>query len=101
MTPQIIPGAGNESPITTWGTIDGTPLVLSGSTNTSEPSFRMPKTSERESAANKAETLMAKRTKLASSTAKTKTKKRRDTAKSSLTPAALSLLEKTKRSQSK
>lgn len=35
MTPIILPGGdrgrGNESPITTWGTVAGTPLVLSGS----------------------------------------------------------------------
>ena len=35
MTPIILPGGdrgrGNDSPITTWGTVAGTPLVLSGS----------------------------------------------------------------------
>lgn len=104
MTPQIIPGAGNESPITTWGCIDGTPLILSGDDAAidRQPSFRMPEISKRESAANKADALMAKRTKLASSSSsKTKTRKRgRADRTASLTPAALSLLEKTKRPQS-
>ncbi len=107
MTPQIIPGAGNESPITTWGCIDGTPLILSGDdvANTIErqPSFRMPDISKRESAANKADVLMAKRTKLASSSSsrtKTRTKRVKGDRTASLTPAALSLLEKTKRPQS-
>ena len=105
MTPQIIPGAGNESPITTWGCIDGTPLVLSGEDKGIEqqPSFRMPNISERESAASKADALMAKRTKLASSSSskKSKTRKRvKVDRSSSLTPAALSLLEKTRHPQS-
>ena len=104
MTPQIIPGAGNESPIMTWGCVAATPLILSGNDATIErqPSFRMPEINKRESAANKAEVLMAKRSKLASSSSsKTKTRKRGKADRTpSLTPAALSLLEKTKRPQS-
>ena len=103
MTPLIIPGAGSVSPITTWGTIDGTPIVLSGNGEPmgTQSSFRMPDQSERESAANKADLLMAKRTKLASSSSKAKKKRSNSDRSSSLTPAALSLFEKTKGSQSR
>ncbi len=100
MTPQIIPGtAGNESPITTWGTVDGTPIVLSGKEEPSPSPFRIAETSQREDAATRAELKMAKRTKLAK-TSKSKSKKRNlTTTKGSLTPAAMSLLEKTRGSQ--
>ena len=109
MTPQIIPGAGNESPITTWGSIDGTPMVLSGRDETiveppSSSPFRISDKSERERAASKAELLLARRAKRASSSmhssSSSKIKKRRASLEAkrpgSLTPAALSLLEKAK-----
>eukprot|EP00537_Pseudo-nitzschia_pungens_P018066 CAMPEP_0172404476 /NCGR_PEP_ID=MMETSP1061-20121228/63250_1 /TAXON_ID=37318 /ORGANISM="Pseudo-nitzschia pungens, Strain cf. pungens" /LENGTH=74 /DNA_ID=CAMNT_0013139277 /DNA_START=85 /DNA_END=306 /DNA_ORIENTATION=- len=72
MTPQIIPGIGNESPITTWGSIDGTPQILSGQEEPPEESiasspFRISSRSERECAANKAERMLAERANLASS----------------------------------
>mmetsp|Transcript_10239 Transcript_10239/g.25700 ORF Transcript_10239/g.25700 Transcript_10239/m.25700 type:complete len:459 (+) Transcript_10239:152-1528(+) len=95
MTPQIVPGAGNESPITTWGTIDGTPIVLSGREKPEPSPFRIAENNHRESAANQAEKIMAKRTKLATSKSN-KSKKRNPSTNKSLTPAALSLLEKTK-----
>ena len=110
MTPQIIPGAGNESPITTWGSIDGTPMVLSGRDETiveppSPSPFRMPDKSERERAASKAELWLARRAKRArssmSSSSSSTIKKRKTSSleakrPGSLTPAALSLLEKAK-----
>jgi protein DGCR14 len=114
MTPQIIPGAGNESPITTWGSIDSTPMVLSGRDESIEqpPSsspFRISDKSERECAASKAELLLARRAKRASSSSSSmsssssKIKKRRASLEAkrpgSLTPAALSLLEKAKSTQ--
>jgi hypothetical protein len=119
MTPQIIPGAGNQSPITTWGTVDATPLVLSGQetssnqqqqqngeTGLSSSSFQLAGENERDTAARKAEAniaLRSKRAKQASSTSSMKSavkNTRTGTTKSSsssLTPAAMSLLEKTKR----
>lgn len=112
MTPQIIPGAGNESPITTWGCIDGTPIVLSGHEDRIEPpsssSFRILGESERESAANKADLLMAQRVKRASSSSSSsssRSKKRSSglhaKRSDSLTPAAMSLLERTKSTRSR
>eukprot|EP00536_Pseudo-nitzschia_multiseries_P002328 jgi/Psemu1/301329/fgenesh1_kg.30_\ len=112
MTPQIIPGAGNESPITTWGSIDGTPIILSGQEEPVEEPiaaspFRISSKSERECAASKAERMLARRAKLASSStasslrpSSSKRKKNRVDSETrgsgSLTPAALSLLAKTK-----
>ena len=104
MTPQIIPGAGNESLITRWGNVDGTPITLSGRDEKTESSlsslFRIPPKNERECAANKAELLLARRAKLSSSSSSSKIKKRRASNEGkrpgSLTPAALSLLKKTK-----
>lgn len=136
MTPQIIPGSdGNrQSPITTWG-IAGTPIILSSgggqqeseseldsnvapnnnfTTSTSSSSaspFQISSTSKRERAAQKAETMLMRRAKLATSSSTSKVRKRKNkniigvtTAKKgvgSLTPAALSLLEKTKSTQSR
>mmetsp|Transcript_4940 Transcript_4940/g.5490 ORF Transcript_4940/g.5490 Transcript_4940/m.5490 type:complete len:534 (+) Transcript_4940:56-1657(+) len=108
MTPQIIPGAGNESPITTWGTA-GTPIILSGgqqqelditlSSSISTSPFQISSTSGRERAARKAEKMLSKRAKLGSSSSSSfKARKRKSTG--SLTPAALSLLKKTKSIQS-
>lgn len=105
MTPQVIPGTGGESPITTWGCIDGTPLVLSGQEEESEPTvsstFRVSSASDRETAARKAEKQIALRVKLASSSrSSSKSRKKRTIVGTqrpgSLTPAALSLLENTK-----
>jgi hypothetical protein len=109
MTPQIVPGAGNQSPITTWGTVDGTPLVLSGKagpseqdtqeTETASSSFRLPGENEREKAARKAEANMALRTKRAkqvssSSTTRDKSNKRGEASSTPIFP--LSLLNKRK-----
>ncbi len=47
MTPTIIPGAGGESPLMTWGEIQGTPLGL----NT--PSFEVRNQSQREQVAHR------------------------------------------------
>ncbi len=47
MTPTIIPGAGGESPLMTWGEIQGTPLVL----NT--PSFQIRNQPQREQVAHR------------------------------------------------
>ncbi len=47
MTPTIIPGAGGESPLMTWGEIQGTPLVL----NT--PSFQVRNQPHREQVAHR------------------------------------------------
>mmetsp|Transcript_14777 Transcript_14777/g.41176 ORF Transcript_14777/g.41176 Transcript_14777/m.41176 type:complete len:551 (+) Transcript_14777:3-1655(+) len=113
MTPQIIPGIGNESPITTWGSIDGTPQILSGQEEPPEESitsspFRISSRSKRECAANKAERMLAERANLASSSSaslrhwssKRKRKKNRADSEArgldSLTPAAVSLMEKMK-----
>lgn len=103
MTPHIVPGARNESPVTTWGRVDGTPLVLAGCDETVKFSLFSRKSSktERECAARKAELFMARRVKLASSSSSlpSKSKKRRTKIDTkwpySLTPAALSLLKKT------
>jgi hypothetical protein len=138
MTPQIIPGSdGNhQSSITTWGTA-GTPIISSGggqqeseselesnvapnnnfitstsSSSSSASPFQISSTSERERAAQKAETILIRRAKLAtSSSSSSKARKRKNKniigitkAKKgvgSLTPAALSLLEKTKSTQSR
>jgi len=115
MTPQIIPGGGDESPITTWGSIDGTPVILSGQEEQLEKlvpssSFHISSKNKRERAASKAETMLARRVKLASSTSSSsfrssssKPKKRRAISETrglgSLTPVALSLLEKTTSTQ--
>ncbi|OEU18563.1 hypothetical protein FRACYDRAFT_236840 [Fragilariopsis cylindrus CCMP1102] len=136
MTPQIIPGSdGNHQlPIITWG-IAGIPTISSGgglskseselesnvapnynsitSSSLSASPFQISSTSERERAAQKAETILIRRAKLATSSSSfsSKARKRKNknvigitTAKKgvgSLTPAALSLLEKTKSTQSR
>jgi hypothetical protein len=100
MTPLLVPGAaGNESPITTWGTVDSTPMVLSGreaGEKSSSTSFSVPAENERERAARKAESELARRVKRAKSSSKSTQQK-----KLSLTPAAMALLEKTKRTPSR
>jgi protein DGCR14 len=97
MTPLLVPGAGSQSPITTWGTIDSTPVVLSGQqcNNTEEEStsaFSLSTENDRDRAARKAEKELARRSK------RVKTVK---VARGSLTPAAQSFLEKTKRTPSR
>jgi hypothetical protein len=124
MTPQITPGGGNASPITTWGTIDQTPLVLSGKNLTTDeesnamddghvPVFSMPAYNHQEDVARRAEMELirrAKRAKQKQTTTTTTTRMASTTrsatrsnaksssssrTKSSLTPAAMSLLQKT------
>jgi protein DGCR14 len=100
MTPLIVPGAGNQSPVTTWGTVDSTPLVLSGKeqddTEAKGSSFSLPSENERETLARKAESELTRRAKRAKTS---KSKKVRGAGP--LTPAAISLLEKTKRTPSR
>jgi protein DGCR14 len=106
MTPQIVPGMdGNQSPITTWGTIEDTPLVLSGrefeqhtSNDDSTSSFRVAEESHREHHARRAEMELERRSKRAKQTS---TKARTTKATPSLTPAAMSLLQKTQRLSSR
>lgn len=99
MTPLIVPGVGNQSPLTTWGSIDSTPIVLSGQEwDDNEPkssSFSLASESERETLARKAESEIARRAKRAKKSFKSK-----KICGGSLTPAAMSLLEKTKRTPS-
>jgi hypothetical protein len=97
MTPLLVPGAGNQSPITTWGTVDTTPLVLSGQEHkdTNSSSFTLSGETERDRAARKAEVQLARRAKRAKST------KSKSTKLKALTPAATSLLEKVKRTPSR
>jgi Nuclear protein Es2 len=103
MTPQITPGGGNASPITTWGTIDQTPLVISGrdpaeDSNTTDgggPVFSMPAYNQQEDAARLAEMELvrrAKRAKQQMTTTPTRatTQSKSSRRKSSLTPAAMS-----------
>lgn len=68
MTPLLVPGTGNESPITTWGTVDSTPIVLSGQEHEedSKPtSFSLPIDTKRERSARTAEMELARRAKRA------------------------------------
>lgn len=54
-TPSPCPGAGNDTPLMTWGEIEGTPFRLDGSDTpirpSSGPSFRIAETSRRENIA--------------------------------------------------
>ncbi|EGC36208.1 hypothetical protein DICPUDRAFT_97652 [Dictyostelium purpureum] len=62
-TPQIIPGGrDDESPLMTWGRVDGTPLLLDSNPistpldtkfKSGTPSFKIPETPKREQLANK------------------------------------------------
>jgi protein DGCR14 len=105
MTPLLVPGAGNQSPITTWGTVDSTPLVISGNENpddgfhstSSKSSFSVAAESGRERAARKAENELERRAKRARSTMTGSQDKHSGT----LTPAAMSFLEKHGRSTSR
>lgn len=113
MTPVIVPGAGNESPIMTWGTVDAPPVVLFDgesiasstvqsvtssmveSVTSSEFSFAGESTRDR--AARKAENRLMRRAKRAkASQASTKASRA-----GSLTPAAKALYKKFKRSASR
>jgi protein DGCR14 len=102
MTPLIIPGAsGSESPIMTWGTVDSTPLVISGQEQVMQVAgYGVAMESGREKAARKAADKLAhraKRAKSANSSASTPTMAaghdRKTTNTSSLTPASLSLFQ--------
>jgi protein DGCR14 len=110
MTPLIVPGTtGNESPIMTWGTVDSTPLVLSGresAEETRQSSYSLAGENERERAARRAEKdLLTKRSKRAKTTTTTTrqpsqnrvaaSSKRGRHSTPSLTPAALALWKKT------
>jgi len=100
MTPLIVPGeTGNESPITTWGTVDSTPLTLSGQEaegGAREAQFGIAGDSSREKAARKAEEKLAHRAKRAKSNKpKRMHKVERVVGTTSLTPAALSLWQRT------
>eukprot|EP00980_Cylindrotheca_fusiformis_P028545 scaffold22609_cov142-Cylindrotheca_fusiformis.AAC.9 len=98
MTPLLVPGAGNQSPITTWGTVDSTPLVLSGKDNPVDAldstaggrSFALSVENERERAARKAEKLLQRRAKRAKSTMKSHRAKRIG----SVTPSGTAFLTK-------
>jgi hypothetical protein len=94
MTPLIQPGdrsAGGASPITTWGTISSTPMVL-GSSNNTEQSFCLPEESSRDHAARVAEEKVAKRR--AQATQRLRSSPRADRIAANLTPAARALLNK-------
>jgi len=109
MTPIIVPGrtaGGNESPITTWGMVDGTPLVISGQEPSEDETRRgaeyygLAKESPRDKAARKAADKLASRAKRAKSAASSSNKtpagnNNRPNTTPSLTPAALSLFHKT------
>jgi hypothetical protein len=106
MTPLVIPGSGNEAPIMTWGTVSGTPVVLSGQevADGGSQSFSLPIENERDRAAQKAQSELERRAKRAKSSS-TPSKRKASAAAprpgaGSLTPAAMSLLEKTKRTGS-
>lgn len=106
MTPLIIPGVtGNESPIMTWGTVDSTPLIMSGQESqdhtNQESSYSLAAENERERAARKAEKELARRAKRAkgpstSKSSRSTSKGNKSPITASLTPAALSLWNKTK-----
>jgi protein DGCR14 len=121
MTPLILPGGvGNESPLMTWGTVDSTPIVLSGrevqvngnDNDTGEYeksdalSFSLPAETGRDHAAQKAQMQLERRAKRTKYTATSSKAKRQEAAygrnesvsasTASLTPAAMSLFEKTK-----
>lgn len=106
MTPLLIPGAGSEAPIMTWGTVSASPVVLSGQEipDGSSQSFSLPNENERDRAAQKAQSELERRAKRAkSSRAPSKRKVSAvapRTGTGSLTPAAMSLLVKTKRTGS-
>jgi protein DGCR14 len=106
MTPLVIPGSGNEAPIMTWGTVSGTPVVLSGQevADGGSQSFSLPNENERDRAAQKAQSELERRAKRAKSSSTRSKRKASTTAPrtgaGSLTPAAMSLLEKTKRTGS-
>lgn len=100
MTPLLVPGrsAGNESPIITWGTVSGTPMVLGGMDTfeavVAQKSFVLPPESDRDNAARKAESKleMAKRKTLKNHRCRMTPM---DHMTASITPAARSLLAKT------
>jgi protein DGCR14 len=97
MTPLLLPGSGNQSPITTWGVVDSTPLVISGSEHQTDHSgfgnkaFSLAAESDRDRAAKRAERELETRSKRSKSSTR---KRSRDRHAGSLTPAAIALLEK-------
>ena len=102
MTPQIMPGrsaAGNESPIVTWGTVSATPMVLRG---VDEMQFSLPAESGRDHAARRAEAALEKKRRKTRQRSSISPATPLDRMTASLTPAALSLINKStmKRSSS-
>lgn len=122
MTPTIIPGTDNDSPIVTWGRVASTPLALgsegkrnetSCDENVNISSFQLPQENKKEIAAKRAEQLLStrgecykqSRNKVLHETPMEKSQND-ETATvigraSSLTPAARSLLESATPSRSK
>ncbi len=111
MTPQIVPGAGvaNQSPITTWGTVEGTPVNLSGQDigvqfdagpNGALSSFCFAPENARELAARQAESDIARCGKKTSSLSSFKQRTISASA-SLLPPAPLSLYDKIKQTPSR
>ena len=92
MTPTIVPGRGGEpaSPITTWGTVCSTPIILAGIDT--GMSFNLPDESSRDKVARVAEAKLVRQKNAAkASVASTKLGLNHVTA---LTPAANALLAK-------
>ena len=96
MTPLIVPGRAGESasPITTWGTVNSTPMVLVGIGTITTHLFSVPEESNEDKAARLAEAELAKRSKLVKKSRPNPPLLHRT---ASLTPAAKSLLAKTTR----
>lgn len=102
MTPLIVPGtAGNESPIMTWGTVDSTPMVISGQETggqeQKESSYSMAGESEKDRAARKAEAVLAQRAKRARTGRQYSSNKRSSSSArhaTSLTPGSVPQVQK-------
>lgn len=94
MTPLLEPGGGGESPIMTWGSIEGTPMILDAASSSSVaiadvPTFRIGSQSSREALGHK----LAGRTRIARQAAADNIQQAKATSVSRrmLTPAAKSL----------
>jgi Nuclear protein Es2. len=132
MTPTIIPGRDDDSPLVTWGRVASTPLALGlgdEKNETSQPtladgdqkliipnSFQLPQENEKEIAAKKAEVMLSKRAECYHQSSNKLTHGEREVqgienrnssknatviGRTSLTPAARSLLERAAPSKSK
>ncbi len=96
MTPTIVPGAGGESPLMTWGEIQGTPLVL----NT--PSFEVRNQPHREQVAHhlqhsrrwRGSTTTSKRKSTTTATPTPRLRNKEGSTLQQLTPAAKRLAHK-------